>query len=246
MADVLQVAIDGNSGSGKTSVSRHLTKKYGLFFVDSGTMYNFACYFLLQQGKKDPSTLKPEDVGFLDRVILQKDGSFLFDGLCYSEEKVCTKGVVANVSFFAKIPFLRQRINEKIWQTITGVPAVVNGRDIGTVVLPNAPVKIYMEVSVEHRIKGWRQMLIQRHGYLPEEELQALIDNAVLRDTEDSRRTIAPLACAPDALRLDAAKFTINRICKMVDRRVDKWLRQKRLQSCQQFLMRLAGRDSGR
>lgn len=226
MSKILHIAVDGNSGSGKTTLSRHLAKKYGLFYVDSGSIYNFATFHLLRQGKCDPAALIPEDVEFLSRIILQEDGGFLFEGVRYCEELVCTEEVKQHVSFFAKLPFLRQQINEKIWQTITDIPAVVNGRDIGTIVLPEAPVKIYMQVSLEHRIVGWKKMLIHRHGYLPEDQLQALIDNATLRDKEDSQRKIAPLACAEDAIRFDSGSYSLDQIFEMIDGHIDRWLQQ--------------------
>lgn len=224
MKNILQIAIDGNSGSGKTSLSHHLKSKYGLFFIDSGTIYNFAVYILLQIGKFDVESIEYEDLAFIDEVCLLGNGDLLFEKKIYDETCVCTDEVKQKVSFFAKNPLLRQRINEKIWQTIEDKAAVVNGRDIGTVVLPNASLKIFLHASVESREAGWSWMLEQQYGYLPEDKLQELRANAILRDTEDSNRKIAPLSCADDAISFEIADYSRDEIWENIDEKIDSWL----------------------
>lgn len=228
MTKILHIAIDGNSGSGKSTLSRHIANKYGITLVDSGMLYRFATFHLLCIGKQNPAALTSEEVVFLRDVVLQGDGNIFFKGVSYCADQISMQEVKDNVAYYAKLPFLRQRINEIIWRTIADVPAVVNGRDIGTVVLPNAAVKVYLEASVEQRINGWKKMLIQQHGCLLQAELQALIDNAILRDTEDTCREIAPLVCAQDAIRLKTGEQKSDCIFNIVDQQIDRWLAENK------------------
>lgn len=224
MEKILQIAIDGNSGAGKSTMCRWLREKYRLFFVDSGLVYNFATYLLLAQGKVTPEQITEDNVGFLRETTLLGDGTLSYQGKVYTEDLVCTDAVQKHVSFFAKLPLLRRNINSLILEAVDNQPAVINGRDIGTVVLPEAPVKVYLQSSLDQRIEGWKKMLEHEDGFVNPEKLERLIYNATLRDREDSQREIAPLACAKDALFLDTSKYTLAERRDMIEERIRAFL----------------------
>lgn len=224
MEKILQIAIDGNSGSGKSTMCRWLKEKYRLFFVDSGLVYNFITYLLLEQGKMIPEHIMENDIDFLCETILLGNGTLLYRNKVYTEDIVCTDNVQKKVSFFAKLPFLRQRVNRLILEAVDNQPAVVNGRDIGTVVLPQAPVKVYLQSSLEQRIEGWKKMLEHNDGYINSEKLNQLIYNATLRDREDSNRDIAPLICAEDALFIDTSRYSLTERRSMIEDRIKMYI----------------------
>lgn len=226
MNHVLQIAVDGCSGSRKTMASRFLAEKYHLMMVDSGSLYCFAVQQLLEAGKNDPEQICEADLAFLDEITLQADGTICFRESSYSTRQLRKAPVIACVAEFSQMPVLRRKIGSKILEAIEGRPAVVNGRDIGTVLLPDAPIKFFFEVSEEFLRRDMRSTMLAETGSCDEALLEARLQAQLTRDHTDRVRTFAPLTQAADALRLDTGEMPIEQLYDTLSNTVDTWLQE--------------------
>lgn len=226
MNQVLHIAIDGCSGSRKTMASRYLAEKYNLMMVDSGLIYSFAVYQLLLAGKDDFRKIGWEDISFLQEIHLMQDGNILFREKVFGAKQVRSDRVMGCVSKFAQIRCLREMINHKILEAIEGRPSVVNGRDIGTVVLPQAPLKFYFHASEAFQRQDLREILTAGTETCDEAQLEAMVQSKISRDREDRNRTIAPLIRADDAVFFDIGQTPVEQIAETMTNAVDTWLRE--------------------
>lgn len=224
MNQVLHIAVDGHYGSRKTMTSRWLASEYNLMMVDSGLIYCFAVLQLLLQGKTDPECICADDLSFIQEIELRQDGTLRFRGKNYIASEIRTKNVLRRVAQYAQIPALRRQINDLILESIEGRPAVVNGRDIGTVVLPHAPVKFFMYASLEYWTEDLRKNMIAQQGYCDEEELRKRAQKKIDRDRADQNRQIAPMVPAEDAIYFDLAQSSPEQIRQAMRSTVDAWL----------------------
>lgn len=216
------LAIDGPAGAGKSTVAKILAKKLGYTYIDTGAMYRATTYKALRL-KVDLND--PQAFGFLDSTpMIFRDGTLFMDGEDVSE-KIRTHSVSNNVSVVASHIPVRNKlvaIQQKIAQD---EDVVMDGRDIGTIVLPQADLKIYMTASVEERAR-------RRH----EENLANGIESDYLkiqkdierRDKIDSSRAYNPLRQAEDAVYLDTSHLDIEQVSEQIYRQFMKIIDAKR------------------
>lgn len=205
------VAIDGPSGVGKTTVSRAVADALGIPHLDTGSYYRVATLATLQ-ASGDP-TVESDVLAALDgRAIDFIDGRLHLDGTDVSG-LLRTGEVTASVSAVAAHPEVRRLLVEyqRSWVAARGGSAVVEGRDIGTVVFPDTPVKVFLTADPSVRARR-RAADAEASGRDVSE-----IENAlVARDTADSTRDVAPLQPAADAVVIDTSDLAVTGVVRRI------------------------------
>lgn len=202
----ITIAIDGHSSTGKSTLAKELAKRLHYIYVDSGAMYRCVALFALNNDFFSPKVEPQKVVNSLTNI----DISFVYDAKNKQnraylngvdvEDEIRTMRVSNAVSKIAAIPEVRRHLVKIQQQLGKNKGVVMDGRDIGTVVFPDAELKIFMTASAEVRAKR-RFDELQKKGQ--EVSLEAVLENLKQRDTDDSNRTDGPLAVADDAKMLD-------------------------------------------
>lgn len=202
------IALDGPAGSGKTTTAREVAKRLNYIYIDTGAMYRAATLAFIRTGqaidgfdfdklmKNIKIELQPSEQG--QRTLL--------NGEDVSKE-IRTAEVTKLASPVAAVGIVREKLvdQQREYGKIGGV--VMDGRDIGTVVFPNAELKLYMNASIEARAERRAKELIESGEQVTKEEIAKRIAE---RDEYDSNREISPLRKADDALELDTSYLTIE------------------------------------
>jgi CMP/dCMP kinase len=194
------VAIDGPAGAGKSTVARALARALGFGYLDSGALYRAAALALLERGGAASARARELDVELGDRVLV--DGRDVTDAIRAPEVSEAASRIAAN-------PRVREALVDKQRALLCGGDWVAEGRDIGTVVAPDAPVKVFLTASPEERAR-------RRAAELGADPETVQRDQA-LRDAQDRSREHSPLRPAPDAVELDTTGMSVDEV---VDRMV--------------------------
>ncbi len=217
------VAIDGPAGSGKTTTARSVAERLGFVHIDTGAMYRAATLQVLRDGVPldDDSAivetvhrikieLKRTNDGVLRTVLNGEDVTF----------DIRTSQIDMHVSRVSEIAAVRDEIVRQQRELGRNIDAVMEGRDIGTVVFPDAEVKVYLVASVEERAKR-RQKELTLRGI--NHDLADVMADIQRRDQHDSTRAVAPLKPAPDATWIDTTSKSIDEqvdeVVKLVEER---------------------------
>lgn len=220
----LQIAIDGPAASGKTTVAHRLAGRLHVLYLDTGAMYRALAYLALHtRTDADSETalvrlMHEQGV----RVVLETAaplGFRIFAGEHELDETdLQSNEVTAIVSTIAKHPAVRAAMVEEQRRVADRTPVVMAGRDIGTVVLPNAAVKIFLTASVAARVERRRAQLADAGVDVSAHRLTEEIEE---RDRLDRTRPVSPLLPAPDAHVVDSSfttvEQTVERICDIVE-----------------------------
>lgn len=203
----LSVAIDGPAGAGKSTIAKLLASKLDLMYINTGAMYRAVALFALR------NNVLPEDLDKL--VILTKSLKMKFakDELYVNDENVSQEVnspyISSKVSDYAKIKEVRVILVELQREMAKEYGVVMDGRDIGTVVLKEAPYKFYLTATAEERAR-------RRYKELCEKSIDVSYDDILLaikeRDHIDSTREVDPLKMAEDAILVDSSSMTINEV----------------------------------
>ncbi len=217
------VAIDGPAGSGKTTTARSVAERLGFVHIDTGAMYRAATLQVLRDSVPldDDSAiiatvhrikieLKRTDDGVLRTLLNGEDVSF----------DIRTSQVDMHVSRVSEIARVRDEIVRQQRELGRNIDAVMEGRDIGTVVFPDAEVKVYLVASVEERAKR-RQKELTLRGI--NHDLADVMADIQRRDQHDSTRAVAPLKPAPDATWIDTTSKSIDEQVDEVVKLVDEY-----------------------
>jgi cytidylate kinase len=211
------VAIDGPAASGKSTTARQVAERLSFRHLDTGAMYRALTWKALASGV-DPAdraalgalaeatafTFSPGPSG--DRLLV--DGEDV-------AERIREPAVTRSVSLVASVPAVRRRLVRLQREIARGGPCVVEGRDIGTVVFPDAPVKIFLIASIEERARRRREELA---GERP--SVEDLAEEIRRRDAMDEGREDSPLRPAPDAIPLDTTGLTVEEVVEAIVRAV--------------------------
>jgi len=210
-SDALVIAIDGPAGSGKTTLASRLADDYGLYFLDTGLLYRAVGRALIGAGAP------PED----EAAAIEAANSLTADSL--AADRLFGEEVGAAASKVASWPGLRAAllpVQRRLARQERG--SVVVGRDIGSVVLPDSPLKFFITASLQERARR-RTRDLQARGQAPI-QTQVLADLEE-RDRRDAARAIAPLVVPPDAIELDTSQMTIDEVLDVMRKAIDGYLR---------------------
>jgi cytidylate kinase len=209
MNERLVITIDGPVGSGKSTVARALADRLGFRTLDSGAMYRAVTLRALRAGvdMEDPAALTAVARDCDIRLAPGPDGvRVLLDGEDVTREIRSLE--VTNHAFYpSQTPGVRRRMVELQRREAAAGPLVAEGRDMGTVVFPDAPAKFYLDASVEERARRRHRDHVARRDPISLAELRRQIE---LRDRRDSEREASPLRPAGDAVRIDSSDLTVE------------------------------------
>ncbi len=202
------VAIDGPAGAGKSTVARRLAERLGFRYLDTGAMYRALTWLALERGV---SLEDGHALGALawEHPVSYEGGSVLVAGADVTAE-IRAARIDRAVSSVARHPEVRQVMRERQRELAEQDDAVVEGRDIGTVVCPNAEVKVYLVADPDERAR-------RRRAERPEIGAEALATDLRLRDERDS----AQLRAAPDAETVDTTDLTVDEVVGTIERLVE-------------------------
>ncbi|MCP4968810.1 MAG: (d)CMP kinase [bacterium] len=207
MGGAVVIAIDGPSGVGKSTVTRRLATVMGLEFLDTGATYRAATIAALRTG----ADLTDEDTvlaAVTASEIAYADGTILLDGESVAEE-VRSDAVTKNASAVSAFPRVREHVVEmqRRWVSDRGGSAVVEGRDIGTVVFPDAPVKIFLTADPEVRAARRAGDAEAAH-----QAVSDIVADLNRRDHADSTRKTSPLRPAADSVEVNTSEMGIEEV----------------------------------
>ncbi len=215
----LQIALDGTAASGKSTVAKRLANKLEISYLDTGKLYRAVAMAFLRE-----SDVLPEDwTGEVAEQLLagttlevkpaDDDECRVFLGNVDVTDELGAPPVERATSFAARLPVVRAWLLELQRDLGRRYPIVMAGRDIGTVVLPEADLKVFMVADLEERAR--RRLLQQGVHFTPDDLAQAVSDLAA-RDERDSSRDCAPMVCAEDALTLDSTRMTPEELVDLI------------------------------
>ncbi len=205
------IAIDGPAGSGKSTVAKIVAERLGLFYVDTGAMYRALTLKALRDGLNLKDERDLERLAYSTDISLGKDRVFL-DSIDVTDA-IRTQEVTKNTSFIAKVGGLRGRMVELQRRLAAGKGAVLEGRDIGTVVFPDAEKKFYLDADFTERVRRRHKQLA---GQGKEVSISQIEKDLKIRDNKDMTREIAPLKKAEDAISIDTTNMTIEEVVKKI------------------------------
>ena len=208
------VAIDGPAGAGKSTVSKLAAQKLGYTYIDTGAMYRAVALKVIRQNKPITDDLIVETAKDIDVDLRYEDDitKVFVDGEEVTD-KIRTPEVSKAASDVAKSGFVREKLTELQRKMAARGSVIMDGRDIGTHVLPNANVKIYLTASVEERARR-RCEELKAKGY--DAKIDEVAKEIQQRDKQDMEREIAPLAKAKDAVLLDTTNKSIDEVVNII------------------------------
>ena len=223
---MISIAIDGPAGAGKSTIAKRLSADFGFIYADTGALYRAVGLYALRRGltRLDAQAVPPllphiiVELKFVDgqqRVFL--NGEDVSDAIRQNEVSMAASAVSA-------IPAVREFLFDLQRKIAEENNVVMDGRDIGTVVLPNADVKIFLTASPEVRARRRHLELLEKGqsvGY------QQLLEEIKTRDRNDSTRAVAPLKQAEDAVLVDSSSLTLEEAVSAASDTVKQVLRQK-------------------
>lgn len=219
----MQVAIDGPASAGKSTVAKIIAKKLSFVYIDTGAMYR-ACTVIARNHGLDYG----DEAGILkaidqDGIELKSDNG---EQKVYSAGKdisleIRTPEISANVSQVSALPKVREKMVALQRQMAGKMNVIMDGRDIGTTVLPNAEVKIFLVASARSRAQR-RLLDFKKRGIETEQTVDEIEQDIAARDYKDSHRKVSPLKKASDAIEIDTTKMSIDEVVDAILAKIKK------------------------
>lgn len=204
----MKIAIDGPAGSGKSTIAKLLSKKLNFEYIDTGALYRAITYILL----KENIDLNEEDkiIKLLRNSDFKFDKNRLYLNNVSIEDEIRENTISQRVSEVAAVPYIRDILNSIIKKiVVVSDNIILDGRDIGTVILPDAELKIFLDASPKIRAKRRFDELIVKNKAVNLDEIEKEI---VRRDYLDSNREVAPLKKAEDAITIVTDDLNIQQV----------------------------------
>ena len=212
MAKKYSIAIDGPAGAGKSTIAKRLAKELGYYYVDTGAIYRTVAYFLDLWG------VSPKDVDNVNRYIdeltigieYDEDGlqHMIMNGMDVTGE-IRTQDISQKASLVSAHAVVRDVLLDMQRDVAKNHNVIMDGRDIGTVVLPKADVKIFLTADPEVRAKRRYEELIAKGQ---KANLETILKEIKQRDYQDTHREVAPLKMARDSVKLDTSNLDIDQV----------------------------------
>jgi cytidylate kinase len=207
--DPIVVAIDGPAGAGKSTIARRIAQRLGFLYVDTGAMYRAVALWALRNGTNLDDWHRLEQLALAADIQLDPDNNRVFLNGEDVSDAIRTPDVSDGASRVAAVPAVRRAMLAKQQQYAATQSIVMEGRDIGTVVFPNARVKVFLDADPGIRAQR-RQSQLQLSGQsAPLHQVEGELRQ---RDTRDRQRPEAPLLQAPDAEYLDVSNLDIQQV----------------------------------
>lgn len=206
------VAIDGPAGAGKSTVARRVADRLGYLYIDTGGMYRALTLKALRVGVDPADGAAVARLASSTRISVDSSGRILLDGEDVTAAIRCP-AVSAAVSQVAGWPAVREILTRRMRELARCGGAVLEGRDVGTCVVPHADCKVFLTASPEERAKRrWKEL--REAGYAV--SLAEVYENLVTRDRADSNRGLAPLTVAEDAVVIDTTDLDVEETVEAV------------------------------
>lgn len=222
MAKHISIAIDGPAGAGKSTIARRLAKELGYYYVDTGAIYRTVAYFFDLWG------ISPKDADGISRYIdeltvgieYDDDGvqHMIMNGMDVTAD-IRTQEISQKASLVSAQPIVREMLLDMQRQVALEHNVIMDGRDIGTVVLPKATVKIFLTASAEVRANRRTKELLERGQ---KADYNRILLEIQQRDYQDTHREIAPLKPARDSVKLDTSDMDIDSVIAAIKEIVEK------------------------
>ena len=212
MAKTYSIAIDGPAGAGKSTIARRLAEELGYRYVDTGAIYRTVAYFL------DLLGISPKDVDGVERYIdeltveIEYDDEgkqhMLMNGMDVTDD-IRTQDISQKASLVSAQPCVRDMLLDMQRDVARKHNVIMDGRDIGTVVLPKANVKIFLTASAEVRAERRMKEMLQKGQ---KADFQQVLKDIRQRDYQDTHREVAPLKMARDSVKLDTSDMDLDQV----------------------------------
>ena len=209
----ITIAIDGHSSCGKSTMAKDLARELGYVYIDTGAMYRAVTLFCIQEGLFDGENIDTEalrakmgEINISFQFNPEKGRPDTYLNNAYVEDRIRTMEVSGKVSLIAALDFVRHAMVAQQQEMGKGGGIVMDGRDIGTTVFPDAELKIFVTASAEVRAQRRYDELTAKGEACNFEEI---LTNVQERDRIDSTRAVSPLRKADDAITLDNSNMTI-------------------------------------
>ena len=211
----MNIAIDGPAGAGKSTIAKMVAKRNNYIYVDTGALYRaIALYFIKHRINTDKDNHVKEACDKIDIQIVYEDG---LQQVLLNSKNVSKEIRQEKVGNMASVVATKQAVRDKLLNLQRDIALnnddVMDGRDIGTFVLPNADVKIYLTASVETRANRRYKELVEKGERV---NLEKLKEDIKKRDYQDMHREIAPLKQAVDAVYLDSSEMNIEEVVQKI------------------------------
>ena len=216
MAKTIAIAIDGPAGAGKSTIAKRIAAELGCYYVDTGAIYRTVAYFM------DLLGISPKDADGVERYIyeltikIEYDESglqhMIMNGMDVTGE-IRTQDISQKASLISALPVVREVLLDMQREVAREHNVVMDGRDIGTVVLPNADVKIFLTASAEVRAQRRTDELIAKGQ---KADYNRILQEIQQRDYQDTHREIAPLKMARDSVKVDTSDMTIEQVAARI------------------------------
>ena len=217
MAKTYAIAIDGPAGAGKSTIAKRLAKELGYHYVDTGAIYRTVAYFmdLLGVSPKDSDGVER----YIDELTIQieydEEGKqhMLMNGMDVTDE-IRTQDISQKASLVSAQPVVREVLLDMQRDVAKVHNVIMDGRDIGTVVLPKADVKIFLTATPEVRAKRRCDELLAKGQKVNYEQV---LKDIIQRDYQDTHREIAPLKLARDSVKVDTSELDIDGVIAAIE-----------------------------
>ncbi|WP_426349374.1 (d)CMP kinase [Alloiococcus sp. CFN-8] len=203
----LSVAIDGPAGAGKSTIAKLVAKRFHLNYINTGAMYRAITYAAIKNEISHESV--EELCSMIDELKIEFKGESLYLNDKDITEDLCLPEIAKKVSFYASIPEIRKMLVKQQRRIAENSSVIMDGRDIGTVVLKDAPFKFYLTASADKRAER-RYLELQEKGI--EVDYAKILHDIKQRDHIDMNRDVDPLRKAEDAIEVDTSDMNIEEV----------------------------------
>ncbi|SCZ01341.1 (d)CMP kinase [Alkaliphilus peptidifermentans] len=209
--EAIQIAIDGPAGAGKSTIAKELAYRLDYTYIDTGAMYRALTYAVLKENVKIDDIPQILEVTRNTEMSFKKGNIFINDILVNNEVRSIV--VSQNVSYIARIPEIREILVDIQRRIASNQNVVMDGRDIGTKVLPDAKLKIFLTASVEERANRRYSELILKGLDV---NLNDIKEEIITRDKMDEERSCSPLKAADDSIKIDTTDKTVEEVIRQI------------------------------